>query len=64
MYGNFKQFFLLKQANRHMKTSLSIGGWTYSQAGHFDPVVQSASMSATFISSAVTLLENMGLDGM
>ncbi|KAG8848445.1 hypothetical protein FRB96_001231 [Tulasnella sp. 330] len=63
VYGNFKQFYLLKQAYRHMKVSLSIGGWTYSQDGHFDPVVQSASMRTTFINSAITMLENFGLDG-
>ncbi|CAE6514559.1 unnamed protein product [Rhizoctonia solani] len=62
LYGNFKQLYLLKQKNRSLKVLLSIGGWTYSQAGHFN-FVTNPSARTTFISSAITLLEDNGLDG-
>jgi hypothetical protein len=63
LQGNFKQLYLLKQKNRSLKVLLSIGGWTYSQAGHFNFITNSAAR-ATFISSAIALLEDNGLDGM
>ncbi|KAG9087782.1 hypothetical protein FRC06_002369, partial [Ceratobasidium sp. 370] len=62
LYGNFKQLYLLKQKNRSLKVLLSIGGWTYSQAGHFN-FITNASARATFISSAIQILEDNGLDG-
>jgi chitinase len=46
-----------------LKTLLSIGGWTYSQSGHFNFVTTPA-LRATFISSAIQLMEDNGLDGM
>ncbi|KZP01560.1 glycoside hydrolase family 18 protein [Calocera viscosa TUFC12733] len=63
LYGNFKQFYLMKKQNRSFKVMLSIGGWTYSQAGHFDPVVVSPTLRAKFVSSSISLLEDNGLDG-
>jgi chitinase len=42
---------------------LSVGGWSYSQDGHFS-FVTDATKRATFVSSAVSLVENYGLDGM
>ena len=41
---------------------LSIGGWTYSQAGHFNFVTDSTKR-ATFVSNAVQLIEDYGFDG-
>ncbi|KAF8603036.1 hypothetical protein BDV93DRAFT_493979 [Ceratobasidium sp. AG-I] len=63
LYGNFKQLYALKLKHRTIKVLLSIGGWTYSQAGHFD-FVTSASARATFVSSSISLMEDNGLDGL
>ncbi|TDL20581.1 hypothetical protein BD410DRAFT_725659 [Rickenella mellea] len=62
LYGCLKQMYLLKLANRNLKVLLSIGGWTYSQAGHFNFVTNPNSQS-TFVSSAVQLIEDYGFDG-
>ncbi|RDB26841.1 Chitinase 1 [Hypsizygus marmoreus] len=62
LYGNLKQLYLLKLKRRNLKVLLSIGGWTYSQAGHFN-FVTSSSSRATFVTSAVQLVEDYGFDG-
>ncbi|KAG8770648.1 hypothetical protein FRC12_004136 [Ceratobasidium sp. 428] len=63
LYGNLKQFYLLKKRNRNLKVLLSIGGWTYSQAGHFDFAADPAKRT-TFCQSAIQLMEDNGLDGL
>ncbi|QRV80966.1 chitinase [Ceratobasidium sp. AG-Ba] len=63
LYGNLKQLYLLKKKKRSLKTILSFGGWTFSQAGHWDFAMNKTSR-ATFVQSAIQLLEDNGFDGM
>ncbi|TEB25052.1 hypothetical protein FA13DRAFT_1260153 [Coprinellus micaceus] len=62
LYGCLKQLYLLKLQKRDLKVLLSIGGWTYSQAGHFNFVTSSAART-TFINDALKLVEDYGFDG-
>ena len=56
------QMYLLKLANRNLKVLLSVGGYTYSQEGHFNFVTDS-SLRAAFVNSSTSYIENFGLDG-
>ncbi|KAH9832008.1 glycoside hydrolase superfamily [Rhodofomes roseus] len=62
LYGCLKQMYLLKLANRNLKVLLSVGGYTYSQDGHFS-FVTNDSLRSAFVSSATSYIENFGLDG-
>lgn len=60
--GHLGEFIKLKQKRRNLKVLMSIGGWTYSQAGHFDFVVDATARSK-FVSDSIKFIEDYGLDG-
>ncbi|KAG8848448.1 hypothetical protein FRB96_001234 [Tulasnella sp. 330] len=59
VYGNFKQLYLLKQQNRNLKTSISIGGGGAKNFGG----MTDASYRATFVKTAVQMVSDFGFDG-
>lgn len=62
LYGNFKQFYLLKQKYRHLKVSLSVGGWTWSK--NFVTVACDPAKRQRFIQTSIKLIADLGLDGL
>ena len=58
--GIFKQFWLLKQKFPHLKTCVSVGGWSFSRP--FPLVGESATMRAIFADSIVDMAEKYHFD--
>ncbi|EJD52712.1 hypothetical protein AURDEDRAFT_158445 [Auricularia subglabra TFB-10046 SS5] len=60
--GQLGAIFELKQKQRNLKVLMSVGGWTYSQDGHFD-FVTNAESRAKFVVDSIKFIEDYGLDG-
>ncbi|KAI9366305.1 chitinase [Pilaira anomala] len=61
LHGNFKQLALLKNKYRHLKVSLSIGG--YSWSSNFSMIAADPESRAKFTETALSHLQQLGLDG-
>lgn len=59
--GNFNQLYKLKQQNRNLKTSLSVGGWSY--RANFKTALATSAGRALFADSTLKLITDLGLDG-
>ncbi|UJR87042.1 glycoside hydrolase family 18 protein [Sandaracinus amylolyticus] len=60
--GSFHQLELLKQAHPHLRTLLSVGGWTWS--GSFSDVALSDASRRTFAESCIDIMVRYGFDGL
>ncbi|MDY6793730.1 MAG: glycosyl hydrolase family 18 protein [Actinomycetota bacterium] len=59
--GNFHQLQLLKERYPHIRTLISVGGWTWS--GRFSDVALTAESRQRFASSCVEFITEYGFDG-
>jgi chitinase len=61
-HGNFRQLQLLKEKHPHLKTLLSVGGWTLS--GPFSDAARTAESRAKLAKSCVQVMTRYGFDGL
>lgn len=61
MRGNFNQLIKLKKDYPHIKTLISVGGWTWSK--NFSDIALTESSRKTFATSAVNFMLKYGFDG-
>ncbi|KAH6625651.1 glycoside hydrolase superfamily [Boeremia exigua] len=61
LFGNLNQLYKLKQQHRNLKTSLSVGGWSYRE--NFKTALATSAGRARFAETALTLVTDLGLDG-
>jgi chitinase len=59
--GNFNQLIELRQAHPHLRTLISVGGWTWS--GRFSDVALTAGSRERFAASCVDFMKRYGFDG-
>lgn len=59
--GNFHQLMLLKAEHPHLKTLISVGGWTWSN--HFSDVAATEDSRALFAASCADFVEQYFFDG-
>ena len=60
--GNFNQLNLLKQAHPHLRTLISVGGWTWS--AHFSDAALTPESRERFAQSCVDFMLEYGFDGL
>ncbi|CAM4403433.1 glycoside hydrolase family 18 protein [Paenibacillus tarimensis] len=60
-YGNFNQLLKLKQRYPHLKTFISVGGWSWS--GRFSDAALTDASRTVFANSAVEFIVKYGFDG-
>lgn len=61
-YGNYNELILLKQKYRHLKTLISIGGWSLSK--DFSTIMANELLRNKFIDSCINFMLNYKFDGL
>lgn len=59
--GSLQQLFQLKQQNRHLKVSMSIGGWGTAET--FTQIMKDEKKMSQFVSTSIIMLLEYGFDG-